>query len=121
MLTRPLITRTHLGFLHFVTWIDDKSPKVFVNAMCKKRSEVARHLCAFTVREELQTGHLQKSLPAWTERANTPSEEVQSILKDKGLPRETTSVDPTSTQQSGDRMIRTPVEASPVYARRSPT
>jgi hypothetical protein len=29
-------TRTRLGFLHFVTWIDDNSPKVLVNAICKK-------------------------------------------------------------------------------------
>jgi len=33
-------TRSHQGFTYFVTWIDDKTCKVFINAM-KEKSEVA--------------------------------------------------------------------------------
>ena len=39
-------TCSYQGFLYFVTWINDKSCKVFVDAM-KEKSEVVKHLHAF--------------------------------------------------------------------------
>ena len=58
MLTRPLTTRTHQRFLHFVTLDRRQVSQGFCQCYLQKRSKVARHLCAFAAREELQTGHL---------------------------------------------------------------
>jgi len=54
-------TPSRQGFIYFITWIDDKSCKVFVDAM-KEKSEVAQHLHAFVVRVKLETGHKLKVL-----------------------------------------------------------
>ena len=48
-------THSHQNFLYFVTFIDNKSRKVFVEAM-KEKSEVVQHLCTFVAQVKLETG-----------------------------------------------------------------
>jgi len=84
-------TCSHQGFTYFITSVDNKSWKVFVDAM-KEKSEVARHLCTFIACVKLKTGHRLKVL-----RSNGGGEyiarEVQSFLKDKGVKHEMTTAD----------------------------
>ena len=56
-----LPTRSHQGFLYFVTWIDDKSRKVSITGM-REKSEVPQHLKAFVTHAELETGQCVKVL-----------------------------------------------------------
>jgi hypothetical protein len=101
-------TRSHQGFLYFVTWIDDKSRKVFVDAM-KEKSEVVKHLRAFVARVELETGQRLKVL-----RSDGGGEyiagEVQSFLRDKGIKHELTTADTPQHNGVAERMNRTLVE-----------
>jgi len=101
-------TPSHQGFIYFVTWIDDKSRKVFVNAM-KEKSEVAQHLCAFIARVELETGHKLKVLCSdgggeYTARG------LQSFLKDKGIKHELTTADTPQHNRVAERMNHMLVE-----------
>jgi len=101
-------TRSHQGFTYFVTWVDDKSRKVFVDAM-KEKSEVARHLHAFIACVELETGHRLKVL-----RSDGGGEyiagEVQSFLKDKGVKHEMTTADTLQHNGVAEHMNRTLVK-----------
>ena len=60
-------TRSHQNFLYFVTFIDDKSRKVFIEAM-KEKSKVVRHLRTFVARVELKTGQRLKVLRSFHQR-----------------------------------------------------
>jgi len=101
-------TRSHQGFAYFVTWIDDKSRKVFVDAM-KEKSEVARHLRAFIAQVELETGHKLKVLRSDGGGEYTAGE-VQSFLKDKGAKHEMTTADTPQHNGVAERMNRTLVK-----------
>jgi len=101
-------TRSHQGFAYFVTWIDNKSHKVFVNAM-KEKSEVARHLRTFVAQVELETGHKLKVLRSDGGGEYTAGE-VQSFLKDKGAKHEMTTADTPQHNGVAERMNRTLVE-----------
>jgi len=101
-------TRSHQGFAYFVTWIDDKSRKVFVDAM-KEKSKVARHLHAFVAQVELETGHKLKVLRSDGGGEYTAGE-VQSFLKDKGAKHEMTTADTPQHNGVAERMNRTLVE-----------
>jgi len=101
-------TRSHQGFAYFVTWIDDKSRKVFVDAM-KEKSKVARHLRAFVAQVELETGHKLKVLRSDGGGEYTAGE-VQSFLKDKGAKHKMTTADTPQHNGVAERMNRTLVE-----------
>jgi len=101
-------TRSHQGFAYFVTWIDDKSRKVFVDAM-KEKSEVAQHLRAFVARVELETGHKLKVLRSDGGGEYTAGG-LQSFLKDKGIKHELTTADTPQHNGVAERMNRTLVE-----------
>ena len=79
------------GFLYFVTWIDDKSHKVFVNTM-KEKSEVAQHLRTFVTSIELETGQKLKVLRSDGGGEYTAGE-VQLFLKGKGIKHKLTTAD----------------------------
>jgi len=101
-------TPSRQGFTYFVTWIDDKSRKVFVNAM-KEKSEVTQHLCTFVVRVELETGHKLKVLCSngggeYTARG------LQSFLKDKRIKHKLTTADTLQHNGVAERMNHTLVE-----------
>jgi len=85
------LTCSHQGFTYFITWVDDKSRKVFIDAM-KEKSEVAQHLCAFIMCVELETGHRLKVLCS-DGGGEYIAREVQSFLKDKGVKHEMTTAD----------------------------
>jgi len=95
-------SRSHQGFLYFVTWIDDKSRKVFVNAM-KEKSEVAQHLHTFVVRIELKTGQKLKVLRSDGGGEYTTGE-VQSFLKEKGIKHKLTTADTPQHNGVAERM-----------------
>jgi len=86
-----LLTCSHQGYLYFVTWVDDKSRKVFVMGL-RKKSEVAQHLKAFVSWAELETGKWLKVL-----RTDGGGEyiraNVQKFLEEKGIQHEITMPD----------------------------
>ena len=84
-------THSHQNFLYFVTFIDDKSRKVFVKAM-KEKSEVIQHLHTFIARVELETGQRLKVLHSDGGGEYTGGE-LQSFLKDKGIKYKLTTAD----------------------------
>ena len=103
-------TCTHLGFLHFVTWIDDNFP-TFSSMQCGKQVENGSSPMRFRGSGGAPNrSPTQKSLPVRAERANISSEEVQSFLKRTRV-FHTRQRPPTQPQHNGaaDRMIRTPV------------
>ena len=55
------MTKSHENYEYFVTWIDDKSRKVFVNGV-KLKSEVVGCLKVFVKRVEVETNHCVVSL-----------------------------------------------------------
>ena len=101
-------TRSHSGFLYFVTWIDDKSRKVFVDAM-KEKSKVARHLRTFVARVELETGQRLKVLRSDGGGEYTAGG-VQSFLQEKGIRHKLTTADTPQHNGVAERMNRTLVE-----------
>ena len=90
------------GFLYFVTWINDKSRKVFVNAM-KEKSEVAQHLRAFIASVELKTGQKLKVLHSDGGGKYTAGE-VQSSLKEKGIKHKLTTANTPQHNGVAERM-----------------
>jgi len=48
--------KSHKGFEYFVTWVDDKSHKVFINRL-RAKSEVFEHFKVFIAQAELETGN----------------------------------------------------------------
>jgi transposase InsO family protein len=103
-----LPTRSHQGYLYFVTWIDDKSRKVFVAGL-KEKSDVAQHLKAFVSRAELETGERLKVLrtDGGGEYIGGP---VQKFLEEKGIRHEITTPDTPQHNGVAERMNRTLVE-----------
>jgi len=101
-------TPSRQGFIYFVTWIDDKSHKVFVDAM-KEKSEVAQHLCAFITRVELETSHKLKVLCSDGGGEYTAGG-LQSFLKDKGIKHKLTTADTPQHNRVAECMNRTLVK-----------
>ena len=96
------------GFLYFITWIDDKSCKVFVNAM-KEKSEVAQHLRTFIASVELKTGQKLKVLRSDGGGEYTAGE-VQSFLREKGIKHKLTTADTLQHNGVAERMNHTLVK-----------
>jgi len=96
------------GFLYFITWIDDKSRKVFVSVM-KEKSEVAQHLRTFVACVELETGQKLKVLRSDGGGEYTTGE-VQSFLKEKGIKHKLTTADTPQHNGVAERMNRTLVK-----------
>ena len=101
-------TCSYQGFLYFVTWIDDKSRKVFIDAM-KEKSEVVKHLQAFVARVKLKTSQRLKVLCS-DGGGEYIAEEVQSFLKDKGIKHELTTANTPQHNGVAEQMNRTLVE-----------
>jgi len=101
-------SRSCQGFLYFVTWVDDKSRKVFVSAM-KEKSKVAQHLRTFVACVELETGQKLKVLRSDGGGEYTAGE-VQSFLKEKGIKHELTTADTPQHNGVAEHMNRTLVE-----------
>ena len=91
------MTKSHENYKYFVTWIDDKSRKVFVNSI-KLKSEVVNCLKAFVERVEVKTNHHVVCLCS-----NGGGEYIactfQQYLKDKGIWHEMTT--PDTPQHNG--------------------
>jgi transposase InsO family protein len=100
-----LPTKSHDGFEYFITWVDDKSRKVFVAGM-REKSEVTCHLKAFISWAEVETGQRVGIL-----RSDGGGEyiagEAQRYLGEKGIKHEITT--PNTPQHNGvaERMNRT--------------
>jgi transposase InsO family protein len=103
-----LPTRSHQGYLYFITWIDDKSRKVFVVGL-KEKSDVAQHLKAFVSRAELETGERLKVLQTdgGGEYIGGP---VQKFLEEKGIRHEITMPDTPQHNGVAERMNQTIIE-----------
>jgi hypothetical protein len=100
-----LPTRSHRGFEYFVTFTDDKSRKVFVEGLHLK-SDVERHLKAFIVRAELETGQHAKVLRSDGGGEYTGGTLVK-YLQEKGIQHEITTPDTPQHNGVAERMNRT--------------
>ena len=81
-----LPTRSHQGFEYFVTWVDDKSRKVFVDGL-REKSEVFTHLKTFVARAELETGLRLKALRT-DGGGEYVAKTVDAFLKERGVQHE---------------------------------
>ena len=89
--------KSYEGYEYFVTWVDNKSCKVFVDRL-QAKPEVFEHLKAFITHAELKTGeHIfaLRSDRGGEYTANT----VQEYLRDKGIKHELTT--PDTPQHNG--------------------
>jgi transposase InsO family protein len=93
---------THQGHLYFVTWIDNKSCKVFVAGMCKK-SEVVKHFKAFVSWVELETGQSLKILRS-DRGGKYIAGELQKFLTEKGIKHKMTTTDTLQHNGVTERM-----------------
>jgi hypothetical protein len=101
----PLPTRSHAGFLYFVTFIDDLSRHVHVVGL-KEKSEVERHLKVFIACAELETGLTVKVLCSDGGGEYT-STRLATYLEDKGIQHELTMPDTPQHNSIAERMNRT--------------
>jgi hypothetical protein len=76
-------TKSHEGYQYFVTWVDDKSRKVFVAGL-REKSKVARHLKVFISQAKVETGQCVESLRSDGE-GKYISREAQCYLEEKGI------------------------------------
>jgi len=92
-----LPTKSHNGYEYFVTWVDNKSQKVFVAGM-QEKSEVTHHFKAFISQAEVKTGQCVGIL-----HSNRGGEyiagEAQHYLEDRGIKHEMTT--PNTPQHNG--------------------
>jgi transposase InsO family protein len=99
------MTKSHENYEYFVTWIDDKSRKVFVDGI-KLKSEVVDRLKTFVERAEVETNHRVVSL-----RSDGGGEYIagalQQYLRDKGIKHEMTTPDTPQHNGVAERMNRT--------------
>ena len=86
-----LPTHSHQGYLYFVTWVNNKSRKVFIADM-REKSEVIKHLHTFISQAKLEMGHLLKVLRSDGGGEYTAGE-VQKFLSDKGVKHEMITAD----------------------------
>ena len=97
--------KSHDGFEYFVTWVDDKSRKVFVTGL-REKSEVPRHLKAFISWAEVETG-----LHVGTLHSDGGGEyiagEAQKFLEEKGIKHEITTANTPQHNGVAERMNRT--------------
>jgi hypothetical protein len=100
-----LPTRSHRGFEYFVTWVDDKSRKVFIDGL-REKSEVVTHLKAFTARAKLETSHCLKVLRT-DGGGEYIAKTVDAFLKDKGVQHEMTTPDTPQHNRVAECMNRT--------------
>ena len=89
--------KSHEGFKYFVTWVDDKSCKVFVTGLWEK-SEVTCHLKAFISQAEVKTGQHVSALCS-NGGGEYISGKVQCYLKEKGIKHEI--IMPDTPQHNG--------------------
>jgi transposase InsO family protein len=98
-------TKSHDGYEYFVTWVDDKSRKVFINGI-KLKSEVGERLKAFVERAELETGQRIVALRSDGGSEYT-SNNVRKYLKGKGVKHEITTPDTLQHNGVAECMNRT--------------
>jgi len=99
------MSTSHKGFNYFITWIDDKSRKTFVDGI-KLKSEVVGCLKTFVERAEIETGRCVISL-----RSDGGGEyiagKLQQYLKSKGIRYEITTPDTPQHNGVAERMNQT--------------
>ena len=99
------MTKSHEGYEYFVTWVDNKSRKVFINGI-KAKSEVGERLKSFVECAELETGQRIISL-----RSNGGGKyitgTIQQYLNEKGIKHEITTPDTPQHNGVAERMNRT--------------
>jgi hypothetical protein len=88
---RKLPTKSHQGYEYFITWIDNKSHKVFIMGLHEK-SNVFKHLKALVPQVELQTGEHVKLL-RMDGGGKYTGNEVKQFLQDRGISHEITTLD----------------------------
>ena len=93
------------NYKYIVTWIDDKSRKVFVDGI-KLKSEVVDGLKMFVERAEVETNHRVVSLDS-DGGGEYIAGALQQYLKDKGIRHEMTTPDTPQHNGVAERMNRT--------------
>ena len=97
-----LPTKSHEGFEYFVTWVDDKSHKVFVAGL-QEKSEVTCHLKTFVSRAEIETRQHVGALRS-DGGGEYISGEVQHYLEEKGIKHEITMPDTPQHNRVAEHM-----------------
>jgi len=99
------MVKSYEGYEYFVTWVDDKSRKVFVDGL-RAKSDVFEHLKTFIARAEVETGCKVVALRSDGGGEYT-AHSVQEYLREKGIKHEMTT--PNTPQHNGvaERMNRT--------------
>ena len=100
-----LTTRSIEGFEYFVTFINDKSQKVFMQGL-KKKSEVSRFFKDFVTHAEADTGYHVKVLCS-NGGCEYIGEEFVRWLDGKGIARKLTTPDTPQHNGVAERMNRT--------------
>src|SRR6267142_4927793 len=90
-------TKSHNGYEYFVTWVDDKSHKVFIARMHEK-SEVTQHLKAFISWAEVKIGQNVGTLHS-DRGGKYIAGEAQHYLEEKGIKHKMTM--PHTPQHNG--------------------
>src|SRR5882762_5848646 len=85
------LPRSHEGYDHFTTFIDDKSRKVFVRGL-KRKSDLHDRLADFIVAAELQTGARIK-ISRTDGGGEYTGERTQKLLRTHDIKHEMTTVD----------------------------
>lgn len=86
-----ILTRSHQGFEYFVTWIDDKSQKVFVQGL-RQKSDIEEALKTFVSCAEVETG-MQLQILRSDGGGEYTGKNVQKYLSSKGVKHEITTAD----------------------------
>ena len=90
-------TKSHNGYEYFVTWVDDKSYKVFIARM-REKSEVTQHLKAFISWAEVEIGQNVGTLHS-DGGGEYIAGEAQHYLEEKGIKHKMTM--PHTPQHNG--------------------
>jgi transposase InsO family protein len=106
----PMQTRSHEGFEHFATFIDDKSHKVTVRGL-KQKSDLHERLADFVAQAELETGGRVKILRTDGGGEYT-GERTQKYLRECGIKHEMTTADTPQHNGVTEQMNRTQVETA---------
>jgi transposase InsO family protein len=100
-----LPTKSHQGYEYFMTWIDNKSCKVFIMGLCEKL-DVFKHLKALVPQIEAQTGKHVKIL--FTDRGGKyTGNAVKRFLEDRGIGHKITTPDMPQHNGMAEWMNRT--------------
>jgi len=97
--------KSHDRYEYFITWVEDKSQKVFVAGM-QEKSEVTHHLKAFISRAEVETGQCVGILCS-DRGGKYIAGEVQCYLEDRGIKHEMTTLNTPQHNGVAEHMNQT--------------